>query len=217
MNKYIVVSYGTHQIQGMQDLTDSLVKYGWDYEIGGVGETWRGFVAKLQFVSNNIEKWKQMGYTHLIFVDAFDVLATDSVEYVDAKYKEYGSPAMLLAVETGCWPNNDLRDLHPNSGYPWNFYHSQYILDLNKADILEPQTYTATTDDQNHLMCLALKNKDIVADYECKVFMALAHLDERNKWFELRDGKMYNKVTNTAPCFWHGNGKTCMKMIKDLL
>lgn len=203
----LTVTYGTVHTQGMQDLIDSLVKYNWAFEIGGVNEIWRGFVSKLQFVSENCAKWKRLGYTHINFVDAFDVICTNTPLYVEQHYKRLGSPKMLLAMETGCWPDNSLRELHPLSPYPWRFYHSQYILDLRYPEILEPDSYTPTTDDQNHLMCLALKNKEIVGDKECAVWQALAHLDERGRWFEKKDGKWHNILTCTTPCFWHGNGK----------
>lgn len=216
INKYKVVTYGTHYIQGTKDLEDSLKKYNWNYEIGGIGDTWVGFVAKLRFVSSNINKWKDQGFSHCIFVDAFDVLCTNTAEYVDKEYKKLGNPKMVLATEVGCWPNNNLRDLHPNCPYPWRFYHSQYILDLNYPEILKPELYTPTTDDQDHLMTLALNNKEIVADYEQAIFQTLAHLDDRQKWFELKEGKMYNKITSTTPCFWHGNARVDISMLKGL-
>lgn len=181
-----------------------------------------GFGMKIKMLSDFIQTKQNKDL--VMFVDGYDVLLVGNEGRIIEEYSklktQHGDKAFFSA-EYYCWPDNHLAEKYPKTeDSPYRFLNSgtyissvktlRKILGLTEMDI-HSQSFQKF-DDQRFYTQLYLDHDDlIVLDTHNRIFNCMAGAI---KDLELKDNRWYNKVTNTYPLVFHGNGGT---EIKDFL
>jgi hypothetical protein len=185
-----------------------------DYKINYIiPSIWNGFQDKLLYVRDAI---KDIPADDIIcFIDAYDVIAYGSEEELVSKFKEHNCD-FLISCEANCYPG-EFKERHPilntktvykyiNSGTYIGYQFAVYdFLTWKSVDKIEQDCKHGT--DQYYLMCYFLENyktKRIMLDYDQTIFQVMYGISWHD--FEIVDGRVYNTILKTVPCFLHFNG-----------
>jgi hypothetical protein len=194
------------------DLIASADKFGWGLEI--IVTEWKGFGTKLIEIYNHLKKNPDI--SEFIFVDAYDVVALSSPQEVLEKIKD--RTKMLISVEKNCWPNSELASQYPKTDSEWKYINSGSYYSPSKLfiDMIEANPPLYTDDDQLWMANQFLNNPDDkVLDYNCEVFQSYSFIADDD--FAYNNNRLENLKTKSTPIFIHGNGKTNMDNILDLI
>jgi hypothetical protein len=187
-------------------------KWGWNIHI--VTGKWKGWGHRLKRVLGEADTLRRIGHTHLIAVDAYDVVAVNSLNGLEKALESYAFPALLMAGEAGCWPDAGRMKDYPPRQTHWWYAHSQYILDLAQPLPDKFGQLNDGDDDQRHITNILLDGTNGVAiDTQCRVFQSIAHCNPWQQFFEVTGDRIYNRHTKTWPMFAHGNGGTDMTWV----
>jgi len=198
--------------EGLTFLIDSSQKQGWDIEI--IITEWRGFGTKLIETYNYLKRNRDV--KEFIFVDAYDVITSGSPKELEEKIVE--REKMLISVEKGCWPQSDLADQYPKVDTDWKYINSGSYFSPSKLfmDMIEANPPLYIDDDQLWLTNEFLhEQRNKVLDYKCEVFQSYSFIAEDD--FGYDNKRVLNLKTLTTPIFLHGNGKTDMTKVIELL
>lgn len=198
-------SNGAHP--GLARRNRSLERWGWEYETY-VGE-WRGDVYEHSLMEQNTPRWRDAGYTHVLKIDAFDMICVGPPSDLESAYAHYGNPYAIGSAEIGCWPGDYRRADYGPPEHPWWFPHSPLSYDLRR-DI--PQEWWDRPNrgygsDQWHLGDLFLAGK-IALDRDQLIVMSTGHAHPWEKWFAVEGDRVRNLNRDTLGLFVHGNGRT---------
>lgn len=208
----IVVTYASDPHPGLDSLKQSLSFWGWAF--AEIKEPWKGLGNRLKRVLHHARLLRNDGFTHVIHVDAFDVLAIGPREEFEGVMESYGNPALLMAVEGGCWPNATLAERYGERKSLWWFPHSQFVLDLRQPEPPKFDDLPDDIDDQVKFHEIALGNHPgVVLDRGCRLFQSIAHSHPWEEWFGVEAQRVRNLKTNSLPLFAHGNGRTDMAWV----
>lgn len=210
--------------QGFQDLIYSLDKFKWPFTV--METDWRGFGTKLietyKLLKNNPE------IDGFFFCDANDVVVLGALQEAYEKLEAtYGTDKMVCSAERGCWPvpfweihypeKFDHRYNYLNSG----LYYSPSELFIN---LIESYMPAYEDDDQQFLTKVFLfDNLDrIVLDNNCEVFQSYSFIEEGDYKYVLDPNprlspRLNNLKTGTFPTIVHGNGRSDMTKVLELL
>ena len=175
-------------------------------------DTWNGYVDKIIAIDNIIQKHNEDDI--ICFIDAYDVLVNQDVNYLLEKFNNYNCE-LLIGAELNCYPDIykqmfpyvDSKYKYVNSGgyigykhaiqkiFQWKFYEEIHRICSNGGD----QTYFI----EYYLTHFSDKIK---LDTKCHIFQNM-HLVGWNE-LNFNSGKLYNKVLDKFPCFIHFNGGT---------
>jgi hypothetical protein len=165
---------------------------------------WRGFIEKLLMVQRAAKELTQ--YTHLMLIDAYDVIVMGSADEILERYLEFNHP-FVCQGEVNCWPDANKEPQYPACSTPWRFLNSGLYVAERKylGQIWEKQgPIDITVDDQRWLTDVFLNDPGcILLDTECKLFQGLLgsqHL------LEMVGGRLHNKKTDTYPLLAHHHG-----------
>lgn len=178
-------------------------------------DLWRGYGDKL--LTAHRASIELAEFTHILFIDAYDVCVIGNQEEIEEKYREVGSPPWLCMSEVNCWPVPSLAAQHPPQrpelhspiGSLWPY--------LNSGSYLAERAYlrdcyerwggpniSYSHDDQLFLMRNYLAEPGVITlDLGCVLFQSLLggwHL------FEASPCKFWNRHTDTYPLVLHDNG-----------
>lgn len=211
--KIKIITVATREDEGLEKLKESCKKFNLDLEVLGMGTQWKGFGTKVILTGDYLNTLE--GYTHFMFVDAYDVIIIG--DNIEEKYKEFGEDAIVFSAEKCCWPKPDLAKDYPIYDIQWRYLNSgSYIAPIEKyLRLLDKNPPTYAMDDQLYFTELFLKGEDILLDTHCKLFQSIAF--EHDTDFKLTDTYLINRDTNTRPLVLHGNGKTTMDKYHNLL
>jgi hypothetical protein len=215
MTNLKIIAFATDPNEPMLiNLINSLEKYGYDYVVIGKDIKWEGFMTKIKGYLNYISK---LNPNQLVAIaDAYDVMAAGPVDEFISKYKSYGKP-IIVGSETFCGPNcipvdNWWKDKirpklqYANSGFcvaPAYYMIKllNYMLSLN------------ITDDQ-----IAICNyinaypEEVALDIKAELVSNITQLDFH--YLDFQNERIYNKLTDSYPCFVHTPGKSVDFMIR---
>lgn len=190
---------------------ESLEKYNWPIS-AVVQDNFISWQNKFIVCYERMRELRNTEYTHAIHLDAWDVVAVQGKSKFERALYSLGNPALILAAETNVYPTKELEPRYPKIESPFKFVNSQYCvrLDWDRFDELANIT---VWNDQDHMALFYLdnlNNPDVVLDSNCELFQCLFQTKP-----ELFDADHRNKLTNTYPIFFHGNGKVNMDWIKE--
>jgi hypothetical protein len=196
----------------LRDLMVSADRNGFDLEV--IVAEWKGFGTKLiqtyNYLINNPD------VTEFVFVDAYDVIVLGTLNEFEEKLQDRSK--MLISVEKNCWPNQNLSSLYPQVDSDWKYINSGSYFSPSKLfiEMVESNPPFFIDDDQLWLTNEFLrKQEDKVLDYSCDIFQSYSFIAEDD--FAYNDNRLENLKTSSRPIFIHGNGKTNMDNILDLL
>ena len=208
-----LVTVASHlDVKGLENLISSAQKFGWDIEV--ILSEWKGFGTKLIEVANYFDNNPDV--KELIFVDAYDVIALSTPQEVIEKIKD--RTKMLVSVEKGCWPDSSLAIHYPEVDTDWKYINSGTYYAPRGAfmDMIEKNPPLYSSDDQLWLTIEFLHEPSkFVLDYGCEVFQCYSFIAEDD--FEYKDGRVHNLKTNSKGVLFHGNGRTDMSKVLNLI
>ncbi len=201
---------------GVERLTKSAEKFGWELYV--IDAQWKGFGTKLietyNFLINNPQ------IESFVFVDAHDVVVLSDPKHFNniLNYCQLESK-IIVSCEKACWPDSSLADKYSEYWSEWKYVNSglYYAPSDIFIKVFESSPPEYHEDDQLWLtnMFLNQSGEDIKTDSHCMLFQSYSHIADDD--FAYRDGLLINLKTNTAPIFIHGNGRTDMTLIDQLL
>lgn len=199
-------------------LQKSLKKHGWDYHI--IEHHWRGFGDKILKTYDYLKANPDI--THFFYSDAYDTLATDTMEVALSGIKD--TTKILMSAERGCYPHPEKEARYPKHESPFHFVNgggwfcpSDVFI---KAVDSNPLDYT--TVDQAWFTDLFLNHPEyVLLDYNCEVFQTIAFCPDSDFVFDDMRSEgtdfVLNTVTNSKPIFIHGNGHTPLTRFLHLI
>lgn len=187
--------------------------HGWDVE-EEIEPIWTGFTAKLRWAHRCAAELTQ--YTHLMLIDARDVVLLAGPDEVLSCFLEFDHP-WVCAAEPHIWPTGMYEaDDYPPCDTPYRYLNSgAYIAErtwllacFNRwpAEGVKQRALVAKGEDgpwmtENYLTYPGA----IVLDHNCQLFQCLCGSD----WLcEVTPGCVHNRKTNTDPLIIHHNGGT---------
>lgn len=212
-----VVTVATHNAPGLEKLIESCKKFNIDLTILGMDEQWTGFAKKIVDVYK-YAKEIQNEYTHILFIDAYDVLFLDKLFVIEGEYLFWYKDKIVFSAEKGCWPDPTLSDKYPKTNYTWKYLNSgSYIAPINEfIKMIESNPVKPNVDDQAYFTNIFLKDGNIELDYKCRLFQSIA-FEEKGDFNDSPLFYFLNEKEKTSPSIIHGNGKTSMDKIYKLI
>tara|TARA_Y100000816_G_C26070016_1_gene562725 strand:- start:50 stop:814 length:765 start_codon:yes stop_codon:yes gene_type:complete len=179
-------------------------------------DKWKGFSHRLREYLKFIQKYDDNEI--ICFIDAYDVLINNTFEDLLSKFKE-SSCELLIGAEINCFPDTH-KPLYDKL-YESHVIESNYIYPnggtyIGYKHALE-KMYKWKTKEETKLICKKYGDQAYVSEYymnnklesikldsDCKTFQNMHMVP----WKDLNfiDGKMYNTIKKTYPCFIHFNG-----------
>lgn len=173
----------------------------------------------LKFVRENQDK-----YTHMMFVDSYDILFATGWEEIMEKYLGFGSP-VVMGSECYCWPNLELASQYPATPHRCKYLNAGFWIATPQAaiELLEEcvRRRKPGQDDQSLLVDIFLDYSKTLPgwmklDTACSILFCtnMNSLD----FIEFKDGRYICKDTGERPCCFHGNGNSAVHtLIPNLL
>jgi hypothetical protein len=173
---------------------------------------WSGFKDKLVAMS---EFLATLPPTDVVcFVDGYDVTCfglEDSTEVLE-KFKRMNVD-VLFSAETSCYPWSHVQPLYPSTTSIYRYLNSGgYMGYVAALQQVLSRDMSASPCDQGYMTYYYLnhvhdKNATfkMELDRSCVIFQTAYAIPWSH--FLMRDGRLYNKVTNTRPHFLHYNGQ----------
>ncbi len=196
---------------GFLQLKRSLDHFGWDYVV--LTGNYQAYGSKMV---NAYEFAKQTDCTHLFIVDAYDVFVLGTMDQALDRIPD--KDIILFNAEKGCWPFSEWASLYPEVQSPWKYVNggAAFVSVPLFIEMFESNPIRDNDNDQINLAQFFLSQKfNFKLDNNCDLFQSIAfeHPDD----FEYLHGKLINKCTYTHPLIIHGNGRTEMHKIYELL
>ncbi len=189
-----VITVATSENKHLQALRDSAARNGMDLIVLGLGEPWQGFGTKIIKAYQYLKTLD--GYTHFIFLDAYDTLFLKPITYVPDH--------LLFSTEKHKWPDQNAP--YPESNDTWKYLNSgAYMGPISDfIELIDANPVKYEDDDQLYFTNIYLKGSNISLDTACKFFQSYAFIAPGD--FKISD-KFRNNITGTEPSVIHFNGK----------
>lgn len=170
---------------------------------------WSGFKDKLVAMNEFLATLPSDDV--VCFVDGYDVTCF-GLEEVLEKFKRMNVD-VLFSAETSCYPWSHVQQLYPSTTSIYRYLNSGgYMGYVAALQQVLSRDMSASPCDQGYMTYYYLnhvhdKNATFKMDLDrgCVIFQSAYAIPWSH--FLMRDGRLYNKVTNTRPHFLHYNGQ----------
>jgi len=200
----------TNDLKQSEQLRRSLHHFGWDYEFL-TPNNYEGWGTKPAECYRYLKAHPEI--TSFFLIDSFDCFVLGTMEEALSKI---GRDKNFLSAEINCWPHPEKSVLYPPS--PTVFKHccgGAYYMDSQTfISWWEEKSIPGDDNDQVWLTDMVIKYKPQL-DYYCDVFQNLCGVLEPD--FLVEGDRLTNKITGSSPIIFHGNGKTDMNYVYNLL
>lgn len=210
--KPIIFSFSTlGEHPGQIKFERSCARLGWDMDVR-VNPVWPGEKEMWDLFWGSFPRYRDMGYTHALRLDAWDTITLGTTEELATALEYYGNPLLLISSEVGCWPGDYRRDEYPPTPHGWRFAHSPLTADLRIDEAAyKDSSHTGYGADQHHFADLIIdKRVGVAHDTNCMVVQSLGHAHPWEQHFDIMGHRVQNKHTGSIPLFLHGNGRCDM-------
>ena len=213
---FLALAIGTDYNDGMKRLEKSFKRFGYPYELLGVGEQWfggdeiinyPGAGQKINILKKRLQEIINEGDNPIILMlDGYDTIVLRSVITLIRKYKELGVN-VLFGAEKTCWPDTSLAPDYPETVCDWKYLNSGQFIGRAKdiLNILDEEVKDSDDDQLYYSKKFLTGDYGIGLDYNCEIFQTFGDTEvelSMNKTF----AELHNVVTTTQPCIAHGNG-----------
>lgn len=179
---------------------------------------WSGLMNKPRLLRQFLRNGQQRA-DYLIVCDAWDIIFVQPPDEISERRKSL-PPGVIFNAERNCFPRGDLADQFPETGTPWRFLNSGFmmgspaeilaIVDSMKIDDIPDDHQQAdgtwfNPNDQEHYTLAYLRQPvPMVLDSRAELCMAChgSQLDE----LDLTGERIVNRITGTTPGVFHFNG-----------
>lgn len=180
-------------------LVDSLGLHRYTYGLG----KWKGFGDKL--ITAREAARTLTNYTHLLHIDAYDVIVIGNEQEIFERYLSLGHPFVCMS-EVNCWPDISVAHEYSQTNSPWPYLNSGCYMGERTAllDVLNSFDLKPNLDDQRVLTRYFIDHPgSIMLDQNCVLFQPLLgsmHL------LDIDYMHIYNRHTGTHPLIAHHHG-----------
>lgn len=189
-----------------------LIHHGFDYTMK-LDYLWCGWISKLWHLMDTVQDL--MGYTHLMFIDAGDVVALAGPDEIMERYFAFNRP-WIYNSEPFIWspgsfqpedyptPNVKYRYLNGGASIGEIGHMREWLTRWGRPGYI-------SGGDQDWLAARYLESYPdaIKLDTNCDLFQCMCGSQvEPNPFVILSPGKAYNRITDTYPLILHFNGGT---------
>ncbi len=222
MNLSVITACMFSTPKPIKTLQESCDKFGINLKPYGLGTTYTDWPdIKISKMLEAMSREKEEGATHVLYTDGRDSFFLTGLQEIESKYKRMGSPPVLMAAETQCYPRNWLSEFFYNPGHHYRWPGSGQFMGhvdalINDWQWLKKKFMSDPGEDQNEQgwMVQALADGDLTwtLDTDCEIFQSAGNGDvSLNGELEIREADMgrrrvYNTVTGSWPCALHLNG-----------
>jgi len=208
----LLLTVATHETDELSRFIESAKFYGYDYRILGLGKEWSGGESvngRLVFPGGGmkVNLLKEFLSTHenkgdvILFTDSYDVVFSGGPEGVMKTWDDRG---LLFTAEKTCWPDTNLMSRYPKTIYDYKYLNSGgFIGKVSDLETLIESPCKDEDDDQLYYTLKFLNGEGITLDTKLEIFQTL---NESTKDVNIKDGRIYNNITNTLPTVIHANG-----------
>src|SRR5690554_5947366 len=123
----------TDNMERTQKLIRSAQNFGWPIQILVEKDQYKGANYKFKSIMSVIPQLRDLGYTHIISVDAFDFIVTGTMQTFLGQLHSLNFPRLIIAAETNCYPDKGIEEFYPKSPTRWRYVNSPFILDITKS------------------------------------------------------------------------------------
>lgn len=174
--------------------------------------------------------------TIVLFTDGYDTFFFAGETEILNKFIEFKTD-LLFSAETGCYPDYSLSSYYPKTISPYRFLNSGgfigkagIIKEFISDGLLYGDEKFPYSNQYLWTLCYLQNQKSIKLDTLCSIFCTLSqeviqdpsestvandhkvYADKLYDWFKetfiLRNGRIYNRITNTWPSILHFNGNS---------
>jgi hypothetical protein len=202
---------------GYEMLKKSVDKFNWPFYC--LKTEWKGFGTKLITTYQFLKSDEANDITHFFFCDAYDVVVLGTMDEAISKIEDKSK--IVVGAERGLWPPDlqvhDSKFEHFDHGFNYvnsGLYFAPKEVFIGYFEVNKPEY---STDDQKWLTetYLNQKNDNIVLDNNCNVFQNYSFLKDND--YDYGFTRLINKNTDTQPVFVHGNGRTDLTKVYELI
>jgi len=184
---------------------------------------WFGFITKLHHFLDTVREVAAAGeYSHLMFIDASDVVLLDGPEEVMRRYLAFGHP-WVAAAEPVIWtPGSFTSEEYPTPDCVYRYYNAgasigeighmlKWVDKWTDGGKRRPTPLDMTGDggDQDWFARRFIDDYPdaMILDHRCELFQCMCHsLAGDQPRCTMSQGKVHNNVTGTDPIVIHFNG-----------
>lgn len=207
--------------KGWLQFKRSLDHFGWDYHL--IVHEYTNYNDKIiAFHKYLVEHRHEL--TNFVYADSYDSFVLAPQSELEAKFSQ--PDKIVYGLEKACWPYPEKTIYFPSSISPYRHINGggfmgsveNFIRLYDTNPILESKAMNDQVwaqDNYINKLCDGL----IGLDTDSKVFQCAAHSDSNDFEIIEEDGlrRVLNLHTGARPVIMHGNGKTGMEWIYDLL
>jgi len=231
MNKTVILTYLHTPFWGSEQFYKSTERIGIPvYNAWNLAEYKNTVGCIMTMLYKGLLHLKKEGYTHVIYSDAADTYFLKSFEPGDS---------LLISAEKACFPDGELAEVYPKTLTPWKYvnagnwcgpidfaieFFERYKLNSHQGKHANGQR------EWHHAFLQSQKdNLNIHLDYQCLFMQSIAFEDpgdfsilidrKLQEWPTVVNDypKIINNITKSQPCVFHGNGRTNMDWIYNLI
>lgn len=196
----IVISYSYSETPGSKRMRESVAQQGYE-------------LAMLKTVDSPVKVMKELyecykravtGHELMVYSDAADTYFQRRIN-VPTDY-------ILYSTEKQCFPYPEMSKEF-TAGSPWKYLNNgnycgplKLVIEFFERYNLHSITDNAQASAQRAYLAAKKEGFPIALDWMCTEFQSVAF--EAPGEFEMKGGKLYNKITQTTPAILHGNGLT---------
>jgi hypothetical protein len=209
-----VLTYASRWQPSLEVFLRSCAAAGLRPEVLGYGQTWHGFGGRLRRVTAGLAGLRGP----VLFLDAFDMLVLGRAEELQARFLDLGHP-LVFAAETNCYPDPARAVAYPACKTRYRYLNAgAWIGDAEYARALlldaGADRVPDDTNDQGWLTELFLARPGALAlDTRCELFQCLFEAVPDLEAPRSDAGRWRNRLTETQPLVFHGNGCTPMDFL----
>lgn len=172
----------------------------------------------LKFARENQDK-----YSHMMFVDSYDILFAAGWDEIMEKYLKFEAP-IVIGAECYCWPNLELASQYPATPHRCKYLNAGFWMAETKMALWFLEECVSRRklgqDDQSLMVDIFLDFYNSVRpmmklDTACSVLFC-CNMDSLD-FLELRDGRPTCTDTGEKPCLFHGNGASPLQVVSGML
>ncbi|KAK5986363.1 Multifunctional procollagen lysine hydroxylase and glycosyltransferase [Trichostrongylus colubriformis] len=219
-----VVTVATEDTDGLRRLLKSAETFNIEVEVLGMGEEWNGGDTrveqgggqKIRLLRNALKKYADEKNMIILFVDAYDVVFTASMDTIlDRFLTHYEDYRVLFGAEPYCWPDESLAIEYPVVEFGKRYLNSGLFMGYAKEvyQMISLKDVADNDDDQLYYTMVYLDDKlrkdlKIGLDSVSRIFQNLNGVvdDVELQFDDAGTALAYNAAYNTHPAILHGNG-----------
>lgn len=179
------------------------------------GGGFRGHAETLRMLYQGVHDILYQGYTHVIYADAADSVFFENFTPPDK---------FIYQAEKACYPHTYMAEKYLDKQTPWCYLNAggwcaPVELAIEFFERFGLTQYNGEINGQHEQMLAYFQALEagfpIELDQQCKIFQSVAF--EEPGEFGVKDNQIYNLTTETKPKVFHGNGRTSMDWVYDLI